>query len=376
MTAPRVMVVMPLAEQLGGGEMMFRHLLQYGGAQGVEWIVVFTQDGPMVAESRARGYETHVIAGGRMRELGRRWRASSAMAALARQRGVALILGWMVASVPLAGLAAWRAKIPFIWYQVGFPAPDWLDRVATLMPARGIFVLSRDCEAAQARVWPSRPLTLIYPGAELERFEKASAVPMMETRSALGLPTDRPLIGIIGRLQRWKGMHVLIEALPRIRARHPLAEVVVVGGAHALEPQYREELERLVAQLELGSSVRFAGFQTDIPAWMQAMDVLVHASDREPFGIVVVEAMAVRKPLVAGDRGGPAEVITPGVDGLLAPYGDAGALAESILRYLDDPGFAAEVAGAAQRRAREFSAGRFARAVVTAVLRHVGEDQR
>lgn len=376
MTAPRVMVVMPLAEQLGGGEMMFRHLLQYGGAQGVEWIVVFTQDGPMVAESRARGYETYVIAGGRMRQLARRWRASGALAALAQRRGVQLILGWMVASVPLAGVAAWRAGIPFAWYQVGFPAPDWLDRVATLMPAREIFVLSRDCEAAQARIWPSRPLTLIYPGAELERFERAAAVPVQEVRGTLGLPTDRPLIGIVGRLQRWKGMHVLIEALPRIRERHPRAEVVIVGGEHALEPSYRGELERLVAQLELGMSVRFAGFQTDIPTWMQAMDVLVHASDREPFGIVVIEAMAVGKPLVAGAEGGPAEVITPGVDGLLAPYGDAAALAQRIVRYLDEPEFAAKVAQAARLRAREFSAGRFARAVVTAVLRIVEGEGR
>ena len=86
------------------------------------------------------------------------------------------------------------------------------------------------------------------------------------------------------------------------------------------------------------------------------MDIIVHASDREPFGIVVIEAMALGKPVVAGAAGGPAEVITPGVDGLLAPFGDAPALAQALLRYLDDPALAARCAQGAALRARDFSA--------------------
>lgn len=365
---PRVMLVMPLAEQLGGGEMMFRQLLAHGRDPRVEWIVVFTKDGPMVQEARALGYETHVFDVGRLRQLRRRWRVIRAIAALARERQVSLIFGWMVAAQTITGPAAWLAGVPCAWYQVGRPEPDWLDRLAALLPARGIITLSRDCEQAQQRVWPRRPLQLVYPGASLERFDAVRQESPAALRASLGLPADGALIGIVGRLQRWKGMHVLVDALASVRQTHPNSRVVIVGGVHEYEPDYADALRAQVRRLGLEEAVVFAGFQPDVPRWMQAMDVLVHASDREPFGIVVVEAMALGKPVIAGAEGGPAEVITPGVNGLLAPYGNAAALAAAIQRFLDDPALAATCAAGAAVRARDFSATRYAAAFTDAVL--------
>jgi len=98
MTAPRVMLVMPLGEQLGGGEMMFRQLLQHGRDGRIEWIVVFTRDGPMVEEARTLGFETHLLPVGRLRQLGRRVAVIRSIATLARERKVSMIFGWMVAS--------------------------------------------------------------------------------------------------------------------------------------------------------------------------------------------------------------------------------------------------------------------------------------
>ena len=97
------------------------------------------------------------------------------------------------------------------------------------------------------------------------------------------------------------------------------------------------------------------------------MDVVVHASDNEPFGIVVIEAMALGKPLVAGSRGGPSEVITDGLNGLLAPFGDAPALATAVLRYLDDPAFAAACGARARARAADFTEERYAANLVQAI---------
>ncbi len=373
---PRVLLVMPLGEQLGGGEMMFRQLLQHGRDGRIEWIVVFTRDGPMVNEARALGYETHLFPVGRLRQLGRRWSVIRAIARLARERDVSMVFGWMVASQTMAGPAAWLAGVPAAWYQVGLPEPDWLDRLATLLPARGILVLSRDGAAAQARLWPHRSQRLVYPGASLERFDAARAESPAAARAALGLLPGGVLIGIVGRLQRWKGMHVLIDALPAVCARHPDAHVVIVGGAHEPEPGYPAELRAQVHRLGLDAAVTFAGFQADVPRWMQAMDVIVHASDREPFGIVVIEAMALGKPVVAGAAGGPAEIITPGVNGLLAPFGDVGALEQAVLQFLDDPSFAARCAAGAARRARDFSAHRYAAAFGDAVLDLLGDAAR
>jgi glycosyltransferase involved in cell wall biosynthesis len=100
---------------------------------------------------------------------------------------------------------------------------------------------------------------------------------------------------------------------------------------------------------------------------MHAMDVFVHTSRFEPFGMVVIEAMALGKPVVASAEGGPTEVITPGVDGLLSPYGDPQALAASILRYLDDGELRRSIGRAAALRAGNFTVQQFARQFGSAV---------
>jgi glycosyltransferase involved in cell wall biosynthesis len=155
--------------------------------------------------------------------------------------------------------------------------------------------------------------------------------------------------------------------MPAVLARHPDAHLVIVGGAHETEPDYPVALAEQVRRLSLAGHITFAGFRTEIPRWMHAMDIVVHASDTEPFGIVVIEAMALGKPVVAGAAGGPAEVITEGVDGLLAPYGDSGVLATAILRYLDDPALAASCAARARIRAQAFEESHYAREVLRAI---------
>ena len=187
----------------------------------------------------------------------------------------------------------------------------------------------------------------------------------------LGLPADGPLIGMAGRLQRWKGMHLFIAAIARVRESRPDVRAVIVGGVHETEPQYDAELRAQVHTLGLDRAVTFAGFQPNVAEWMQAMDVFVHASDREPFGIVVVEAMALGKPVVAGADGGPAEIITDGENGLLVPYGDTGSLAHAILRYLDDHAFATRVGAAARIRAAVFDDRSFAANIIAALRESV-----
>lgn len=367
----RVLVVMPLGIALGGGEVMLRQLLVHGRGQGIEWIVVFLRDGPMVAEMRALGLDARVIEAGRFRNLPSRMRAIARIARLAQSRGADLVLGWMVAGQLTAGAAALLAGVPCVWFQVGTPRPDWLDRAAILLPARGVLVLSRAAAAAQANVWPRRRQWLVHPGASLEAFDPSRLPSPAAVRAKLGLPADGPLIGMVGRLQRWKGMHVFISAMARVHARRPDARAVIVGAAHETEPRYARELHAQAHALGLDGVLTFAGFQSNVPEWMQAMDVFVHASDREPFGIVVIEAMALGKPVIAGSAGGPAEIVTDGEDGLLVPYGDDESLAGAILRYLDDHALAARLGAAARVRAAVFDDRTYAAGVIAALRESV-----
>ena len=98
-------------------------------------------------------------------------------------------------------------------------------------------------------------------------------------------------------------MHVFIDAMAQVHQVRPEARAVIVGGPHETEPRYADELRARVLALGLDGVLSFAGFRSNAAEWMQAMDVFVHASDREPFGIVVIEAMALGKPVIAGDCG-------------------------------------------------------------------------
>lgn len=364
----KVAIIMPLAEQRGGGELMLLHLMQQGRGAGVEWLVIFLEDGPMVAQVARLGVTTQVIPAGHLRQVHRFGWTILRIARLAWRERVQLLFGWMGKAQLYGGPAARLAGIPAAWYQLGIPLDkNVFDRMATRLPALGILACSQAGADAQARIAPKRPLRVVYPGGELERFEPERLPSPPEARRRLGLPPDGPLIGIVGRLQRWKGMHVLIEAMPLILRTHPAARCVVVGGDHAQEPEYPALLRERICALGLEDKVTLAGLQRNIPEWMQAMDVIVHASDHEPFGIVVIEAMALGKPVVAGDAAGPTEIITDGVNGLLSPYGDAPALAQAVLRYLNGPEFAQRTGSAARQRALEFSTKRYAQNFIATV---------
>ena len=365
---------MPLAEQRGGGEMTLWHLMQQGRNADVEWVVIFTDPGPMVAQVAELGVETHVVEAGRLRQTPRLVQTILRIATLLRRTQADAVFSWMSKSHLYGSPAAALARIPAFWYQQGMPSSaSRLETAATLLPASGILACSVAGARAQARMLPPRPLAVVYPGVELERFDPASLPTPAEARRRLGLPASGPLIGIVGRLQRWKGIHVLLEAMPEIVKRYPDARCVVVGGRHALEADYEGYLQRRIQELGLGQVVMMAGLQSNVPEWMQAMDIVVHASDREPFGIVVIEALALGKPVIAGNAGGPTEIITDGVHGLLTPFGDPGALAAAVLRYLADPAFARQAGHAARERAWEFSTQQYARSFIAALTRLLAE---
>jgi glycosyltransferase involved in cell wall biosynthesis len=102
------------------------------------------------------------------------------------------------------------------------------------------------------------------------------------------------------------------------------------------------------------------GKQSNVPDWMGVMDVVIHASQREPFGIVVVEAMALGKAVVATGPGGPEEIITNGKDGLLAPWNEPDALAKAIVHLLQNPASAAEMGANALKRSAHFTTETYA----------------
>jgi glycosyltransferase involved in cell wall biosynthesis len=192
----------------------------------------------------------------------------------------------------------------------------------------------------------------------------SSADTSPSVRQEFGIPDDAPVVLMVARLQRWKGVHVLVDAAANVVKNQPRARFIVVGGTlFGLEKDYALELRQQVERLKLIHAVTFAEFRSDMFRFYSAADLVVHCSIQpEPFGMVLLEAMAHGKPVVASDSGGPREIVERGVTGLLVPPEDAEGLARAILMLLGDPGRGVRMGQAGAARFRSlFSAERMVR---------------
>jgi glycosyltransferase involved in cell wall biosynthesis len=172
--------------------------------------------------------------------------------------------------------------------------------------------------------------------------------PDAATRARWGIPSDTPVVGVVGRLIEQKGVDVLIEAFPAVLARHPSARLVIVGEGPA-----RPSLERLVVSSRLEGRAMFAGWVRGGTSVMPACDVIVIPSRWEGFGIVALEAMACARPIVASSVDALPEIVVHERTGLLVPGGQPAPLAAAIRDLLDRPGWAAALGEAGRVRLTE-----------------------
>ncbi|WP_341924185.1 glycosyltransferase [Nocardioides psychrotolerans] len=170
---------------------------------------------------------------------------------------------------------------------------------------------------------------------------------------------DRLSIACVGRIAEWKGQRVAVEALRAVLAARGAgaAELHLYGGvAFEKDRAYERELLDLVGRHGLQDLVHLHGHVADVHTTMRSHDVVVHTSTKpEPFGQVVVEAMAAGVPVVAADTGGPAEIVEDGVTGLLYRTGDAAALGSALERLVDEPSLGSTLARNALVAVRCFS---------------------
>jgi phosphatidylinositol alpha-1,6-mannosyltransferase len=170
-----------------------------------------------------------------------------------------------------------------------------------------------------------------------------------ETRSALGIGDDVPVILTICRLFREKGPSALIEALEVVGQHHPDVRLLIAG--HEMVPGYADELRRLARDLDLEANVALLGRRRDVEGLLAACDVFAMPSLAEPFGLVFVEAMAMEVPVVALDSGGATEIVVHEESGLLSDPGDRAGLAKHLLELVDDPVRRAAMGKAGRTRA-------------------------
>ena len=248
-----------------------------------------------------------------------------------RSEGIALVHCNTSASRRSIVQAAVSAGIPYVQHVrnvVRDPQSSYAYHVAQRI------VCNSDSSAAVFRSdvsFRAKTMTL-YNAVDLSRYDTDRDT----RREELAISASRPVIGFVGQIVPRKGVTTLIAAMPEVIARVPEALLVVVGCAPPDELEYEAECVRLTNSLGLGGHVRFVGYRRDVPAFMRTFDVFALPTRSEPFGKVIIEAMAAGCPVVASNVGGIPEIVTSGDLGTLISPDDPAALSAALLSYLTD----------------------------------------
>jgi glycosyltransferase involved in cell wall biosynthesis len=191
-------------------------------------------------------------------------------------------------------------------------------------------------------------IVVIRNGVDMSRFDGAPAGARI--RSELGIPADAPLVTVVSRLTRQKGLENFLEAVAALKPRYPAARFLIVGdiGADPAEWPYRGELVALAERLGVTDRVIFTGMRSDVGAVLGCADVAVMPSLNEALSNVLLESMAAGAPVVATRVGGTPEALVDGETGLLVEPGDSGAIATAVSRLLDDRELARRLGAAAR----------------------------
>jgi glycosyltransferase involved in cell wall biosynthesis len=298
-------------------------------------------DGDLPNRLREVGAEVVELPRARLREPLGLVRTLWTLRGLVRSRGVQVVVGNGAHPQIIGGAAARLSGARSVFlvnmiHAAPLSANDPRDALALRGPCDLMLAISQASKDTLERVRPDVETRLFYWGTPVRDVPAADA---RAARAELGAADGDMLVGVFGRLQRWKGQDVFVEAAAEVARARPRTRFAVVGGSvFGLEPEFAEGLRARVRERGLEDRVVFTGFRTDVPRLMAACDVVCHTTRvAEPFGLVVIEAMSLARPVIATRGGGPSEIIQSDEMGLLVSSDDAGALARAIVALADDP---------------------------------------
>jgi glycosyltransferase involved in cell wall biosynthesis len=366
--------------KLGGGEIALINLVTHLGPT-THPIVVLFSDGPLVARMLEAGIETHVLPLNqsvvnsrkdslgmgsllRVRDVIRIFLFILELRRFIRRQEIDLVHTNSLKADVIGGIAGRLACVPVIWHLRDRIADDylpptvghvfrWLARVvpqrviANSLATLGTLRLKsyRNAHAVPSGLAIAPRFHVVHDG--MQRSGLLAEV-IQDSNSTL-------TVGLIGRITRWKGQHIFLEAASIVRRQFPHVRFQIIGAPLFDETDYEDELRQLAALHKLDDVVEFTGHRDDVPSLIAQMDLLVHASTTgEPFGQVIIEGMAAGKPVVATNGGGVPEIVIHGVTGLLVPMGDAAAMAQAIIRFLGNPAFRASAGRLGRQRVHDY----------------------
>lgn len=305
---------------------------------------VVSSGGPMVRELERAGAKHIVMPVNSKNPFVMRQNADE-LAKLARKIGADIIHARSRAPAWSAEAAAKKAGCHFVTtfhgtYNLG---PMALKRHYNAVMARGerVIAISHFIASHIHQFYGTgwERVRVVPRGIDLDIFDPARVSPerIIQLSTTWRLPDGVPVVMLPGRLTRWKGQPVLIEAMAKMRDKLGWGDMrCLLVGSDQGRTDYRAELEAMTRRLKLDDVVHIIDDCRDLPAAYMLADVVVSAStDPEAFGRVIVEAQAMGRPVVASDHGGAKETVIAGETGFLVPPGNSEALASAISDVLE-----------------------------------------
>lgn len=228
-------------------------------------------------------------------------------------------------------------RIPAICHVRGYVFDSRLSRFSLRCIKRFIAV-SSDVKKSLLRLG-ARPeiIDIVYEGVNIKKMNNISNCENNVERE-FNLQANDICIGVVGLIMPWKGQKTFIEAAKNVLKKYENCKFFIIGGVPSNSVAYAQDLKNLVDELDIAKNVIFTGYREDVYCLMARMDIIVHtAIEPEPFGRVIIEAMALKKPVIATAVGGPVEIITDSSFGILIKPNSPGKLADEICRLVSEP---------------------------------------
>ena len=382
MTTPTTVLYLDHTAKISGGEIALLRLIRALDRTLVTPIVLLGEDGPLMVRLTDAGIETHVmpldpsISQVRKDTLGlgalkyatrlmSLIRYSRRVARFARERNVDILHTNSLKADIYGAFAARLCRKPVVWHVRDHIDPSYLPRPAVFLfraMARILpnYILTNSQSTLDHLLLHNARRAVVVPsGVVVNRFVVHDGIDPNGLEYGHGhghghgqtICWDLPIcIGIVGRIAKWKGQHIFLEAGAQLIEAGWDLSLIIIGAPLFGEDAYASELSQFVDKKGISDRVHFLGFCEDVQAEIRKLDILVHASiSPEPFGQVVIEGMIESIPVIGTDGGGVSEIIQHGETGILVPMGDAGALVRELKALLEDPE-KAHTLGAAGRR--------------------------
>ncbi|MDH4197477.1 MAG: glycosyltransferase family 4 protein [Candidatus Aminicenantes bacterium] len=362
----RILYLHPTAG-LSGASSSLLSLFEQIDRRRFEPLLLLPEEGDFSRQARSIGVETLVLRsmvrfeeGYRLSRFPRILRSIYELAKVVKRKGIRIIHSNSPRTAYLGGTAARIAGVGSVTHVRDIHLNPFSDRRKARFLGRlsdAVVAVSSATKGAIVSVTPSleAKTRVIYNGIDVKKMDD---LPGRNVRPELGVEDDAPLIGSVGLLHPVKGPDMLIRAAARLKKSFPSLKVLLVGDVLLKQDlTYKQELEELARKEFIGDIVIFTGYREDVFDLMRAMDVLVHpAVYPDPLPRTLLEAGALRRPIVATGVGGVAEIVEHGRSGLLVEPSNPEALAEAVASLLNDRAKAAALAAEARRKVeRSFS---------------------